>query len=171
MIEYMTPPVVANPEGIDVRLTHEQLWQALMWKGEFAHLFVAPISDCRVLQRFDDGFLREVVVQLPGREEERIQERLFLEPLRQITFLRLNGEVYGQIVNIIDVDDDGELTLRFGFTFALQGAQPGGPEEREYERKFAEGYIAAVNDTLDAARRFVRTGEDPTQTLTGADVG
>jgi hypothetical protein len=170
MIEYMTPLVAVNPEGVDVRLTHEQLWQALMWKGEFAHLFVAPITECRVLERFDDGFLREIVAQLPGRGEERIQERLFIDPMRQITFLRLNGEVYGHIVNIVDVADDGELTLRFGFTFALQGAEPGGPEEREYERKFADGYIEAVNDTLEAARRFVRTGEDPTQALTSSDV-
>jgi hypothetical protein len=165
MIEYMTPPVIANPEGADVRLTHEQLWQALMWKGEFAQLFVAPITECNVLERFDDGFLREIVLQLPGRDQQRIQERLFLDPMRQITFLRLNGDVYGQITNNIDVGDDGELTLRFGFTFALVGAEPGGAEEREYERTFAAGYIDAVNDTLEAARTFVRTGEDPTEAL------
>jgi hypothetical protein len=165
MIEYMTPPVIANPDETDVRLSHEQLWQALMWKGEFAQLFVAPISECRVLERFDDGFLREIVLQLPGREKQRIHERLFVEPMREIRFLRLSGEVYGQIVNLVDVSDDGELTLRFGFTFALVGAEPGGEEEREYERKFAAGYIDAVNDTLEAARNLVRTGEDPTQAL------
>jgi hypothetical protein len=167
MIEYMTPPVEANPDGVDIHLSREQLWQALIWKGEFAHLFVAPISECNVLERFDDGFLREIVAQLPGRAEERIQERLFLDPMRRITFLRLNGEVYGQIVNVID-DGDDALTMRFGFTFGLPGAAHGGPEERAYMETFAAGYIDAVQATLAQAREFVRTGTAPSTAQTAA---
>src|SRR5680860_447096 len=61
MIEASTPKVLANPEGHDVTLTNEHIWQALVWKAEFAHLFVKPIIECRVIERTADGFLRQIV--------------------------------------------------------------------------------------------------------------
>lgn len=163
MIEHSTPTVIANPDDEDVRLSREQLWQGLVWKAKYAQLFVAPIRECRILETFDDGFLREVVIQMGDNPQEVIQERVFLEPMERVTFLRLNGSVYGQIVNIIETDDDDESTLRFTFTLALEGAEHGGPEERSYEEEFAAGYLDAVKATLDAVREFVRSGEDPTE--------
>ena len=72
------------------------------------------------------------------------------------------------IVNVIETNDDGELTLRFTFTLALADAEHGSPAETAYEKEFSKGYINAVNSTLDATRRFVRTGEDPTRALADA---
>lgn len=159
MIEASTPPVLANPEGKDVILSREQIWQALVWKAEFAHLFVAPIKKCRVIERFEDGFLREIVHE-DSQGLEILQERIFLNPLISVTFLRLNGSVPGQIVNTIKTD--GGLALDFSFTLALAGEDHASPKELEYKEMFLAGYIRAAEATLEAAREYARTGADPT---------
>src|SRR5699024_9077060 len=96
--------VQANPTGSDVTLTEADIWQALVWKAEFAHLFVKPIRECRILERFDDGFLREILHE-DSQGKDVLYERVFLVPGESVTFLRLNGPVYGQIVNTISTDD------------------------------------------------------------------
>ena len=159
MIEYSTPRILANPPEVETSLSREQLWQALVWKGEFPTLFIAPAKECTILERMADGFLRAVVFV---DDPEPIQERVFLEPMNRVTFLRLNGPVLGRILNDLATDDSGALTLQFSFTFSLVGVAHGSAEERAYAEKFTATYIDAVNSTLDAAREFVRTGVDPT---------
>jgi hypothetical protein len=159
MIEAATPLVPANPHGQDVTLTKEHLWQALVWKAEFAHLFVKPIVECRVIERTDDGFLRQIMHE-DSQGYQMIYERIFLDPMKSVRFLRLNGNVYGEIVNEISAGD--EVGLNFTFTFALAGEEHGSPKELAYKREFLEGYVVAANNTLDAAREYVRTGIDPT---------
>jgi len=167
VFEKSTPPILANPAGQDVHLTREQLYQGL-WKGQYPTLFVAPILECTILETFDDGFLREILHRNPDGNTEVLRERVFLDPGNSVTFLRLNGSVLGQIVNVIETNDDGELTLRFTFTLALADAEHGSPAEAAYEKDFSKGYINAVNSTLDATRRFASTGEDPTRALADA---
>lgn len=159
MIEASTPRLPANPPGSDVTLTQHHIWQALVWKAEFADLFVKQIKECRVLERFDDGFLREIHHE-DSQGDDVLHERVFLDPERTVTFLRLNGPVAGQIVNTINTD--GELTLDFSFTLALPGEPHGSAKEQQYEKEFLAGYIIAGNATLDAARDYARTGVDPT---------
>jgi hypothetical protein len=167
VIEYSTPKIQANPEGQDVELSREQIWQALEWKAQFPTLFVKPILEARVVETFDDGILREVVHQDPGAEPEVLYERVFYVPMERMTFLRLNGRVLGQIINVIE-EDDGGLTLRFEFTLAIEGAEHRGPEERAYQDRFADGYVFAVNQLLEMTREAVRTGVDPTAELAEA---
>lgn len=162
MIEYMTPAIAANPPGVEVELTQDDIWQGMLWKAEFAHLFVKPILACTVIERMDDGVYREIEHQTSDELLETLYERVFYEPKKRMTFLRLNGSVLGQIVNEILPDENGKLALRFGFTLALEGAQHGGPEEAAYLEKFSKGYIVAVEATLAATRESVATGVDPT---------
>lgn len=160
MIEAATPPVPANPSGNDVTLTTEQVWQALLWKAEFAHLFVKPITECNILERFDDGFLREIVHEdTQGREI--LYERIFLDDMKSVRFLRLNGSVGGEIVNTISTEP--ELSLDFSFTLALSGETHASPKELQYRADFLAGYVIAAESTLEAAREAVRTGIDPTR--------
>ena len=168
MIEYSTPRITANPAGQDVRLSREQIWRAFEWKAEFPTLFVKPIKQAYVLETFDDGILREIVHEEPGGEPEILHERVFYQPMERMTFLRLNGRVLGQIINAIEEDEDGELTVRFMFTLAIDGAEHGGAQERAYQEQFADGYIFAVNQLLDMTRQAVRTGVDPTAELAAA---
>jgi hypothetical protein len=159
MIEAATPRVPANPAGSDVTLSEEDIWQALVWKAEFAHLFVKPIKACRVIERFDDGFLREIEHE-DSQGHDVLHERIFLDPRKSVTFLRLNGPVYGQIVNTIS--HEGPLSLDFSFTLGLPGESHGSEKEKAYEEEFLAGYLLAANATLEAARDYVRTGIDPT---------
>lgn len=168
MIELSTPPIPANPADQDVRLSREQLYQGLVWKGQYPTLFVAPILDCTILATYSNGFLREILHKNPDGNTEVLRERVFLDPGNSVRFLRLNGSVLGEIVNVIETNDNGELTLRFTFTLALAHAEHGSREEADYQREFSKNYINAVTATLDATRRFVRTGEDPTQALAKA---
>jgi hypothetical protein len=161
MIELTTELVRANPEGADVRLTCADLWRGLVWKATMPTAFVSPIKACQILERLDDGFLREIE-HVTAYGTEPVQERVFLEPERTVTFIRLSGSVLGRIVNRIEEDSDGELGLRFGYTLAVDGMAHGSPEEAEYRRTFSGGYLAAVDATLGALREFVRTGVDPT---------
>lgn len=167
MIEYSTPNIKANPEGQEIVLSREQIWQALEWKAQYPMLFVKPIREARILETFDDGILREIVHQDPGAEPEVLHERVFYVPMERMTFLRLNGRVLGQIVNALE-EQNGELTLRFMFTLAIEGAEHGGAEERAYQERFADGYIFAVNQLLEMTREAVRTGVDPTAELAEA---
>jgi hypothetical protein len=163
MIEYSTPAIPANPDTTDVHLNRDQIWQGLMWKAEYPTLFVRPIEDCNVLARFDDGLLREIL-HTDDLGTEWIQERIFLDPGHVMTFLRMNGRVHGQILNIVEGDDENP-SLRFAFTLGLEGEPHGGEAEQRYLETFEKGYVIAVNATLDAVREAVRTGIDPTAEL------
>ena len=159
MIQAATPRVPANPAGRDVILTVDQVWDALVWKAEYAHLFVKPIKECRVIERFDDGFLREIVHE-DSQGKDVLHERIFLDDHKTVRFLRLNGPVYGEIVNTITTE--GELALDFSFTLGLIGEKHGSIKEAEYEKEFLTGYVIAAESTLEAAREYVRTGVNPT---------
>jgi hypothetical protein len=163
MIEYSTPPIAANTDSSDVRLARTDIWQGLMWKAEFPTLFVKPISECNIVARFPDGLLREIL-HTDDLGTEWIHERIFLDPGNVMTFLRMNGRVHGQILNLIEGPDD-EPTLRFAFTLGIEGEPHGGDAEQRYLETFEQGYIVAVNATLAAVREAVRTGTDPTAEL------
>ena len=164
MIEASAPRLPANPPSAEVELTQQQIWQALVWKAEFAHLFVKPIKECRILERFDDGFLREIHHE-DSQGDDILYERVFLDPQHSVRFLRLNGPVLGEIVNTIRTD--GELRLDFSFTLALVDEPHGSPKEQDYREEFLSGYVVASNNTLDAAREYARTGVDPTLAASG----
>jgi Domain of unknown function (DUF1857) len=161
MIEMSTDRIPVNPPGSEVRLTRDDVWRGLMWKAEVPMPFVEPIVDCEILERFDDGFLREIQHLTPSGVPEPIQERIILDPQQTVTFLRLSGGTVGRIINEI-VEDSGELFLQFHFVLGLLGVAHRSPQEDEYRAGFARGYLSAVSTTLEALREMVRTGVDPT---------
>jgi|tagenome__1003787_1003787.scaffolds.fasta_scaffold20938556_3 hypothetical protein len=163
MIEYSTPAIPANDGSSDVHLHRAQIWRGLRWKAEFPTLFVRPIKECRVLETYPDGLLREILHE-DDLGTEWLQERIFFHDDRAMTFLRMNGRVHGQILNLIEGDDD-DPTLRFAFTLGIEGEPHGGGAEQRYLDQFEKGYVIAVNATLDAVREAVRSGVDPTAAL------
>ena len=165
MIEMSTDRIPVNPPGSDVTLTRDDVWRGLMWKAEVPMPFVEPILACTVLERFDDGFLREIMHQTPSGVPEPIQERIILDPQRTVTFLRLSGSTVGRIINAIVEDPGGELFLQFHFVLGLVGVEHRSPAENEHRDGFARGYLSAVQTTLEALREMVRTGVDPTLEL------
>ena len=162
MIDLSTAKIPVNPPGAAVQLTRQDVWRGLMWKAEVPMPFVEPIVACKILERFEDGFLREIQHLTPDGASEPIQERIILDPQDSVTFIRISGSAPGRIVNEISVDQDGTLSLQFHFVLGVAGMAHRSPEEIEYERGFATGYLSAVETTLSALREFVQTGVDPT---------
>jgi hypothetical protein len=160
MIELSTPRIPVNGPEHDVQLTRDDVWQGLLWKAENPMPFIPQISDCEVLERFDDGFLREILHVAPGGSE-KIQERIILDPKQTVTFIRITGDTCGRIINAIEDGADGELYMRFHFILGVNGFDHGSPQERDYERGFSGGYLQAVDNTLAAVRHYARTGELP----------
>jgi len=141
-----------NPPGAEPVLTREQLWQGLVMKAENALPFVGAMESCRVLERYDDGFLREIVLR-----GERMRERITLTAPVEVRFERRDTDYSGWITNVIH-DSDRGLVLSFSFAIRFPGCAEGSAEERAQGDAVRESYLAAVASTLAATRRFVTEG-------------
>ncbi len=147
----VSTPVPVNPDGAEPRLTREDVWQGLLLKAEDALPFVPAMTRCEVLERYDDGLLREVDFR-----GQTFRERITFTPERQVRFDRVpGGPIDGTIRNDIEEDEQGELTLRFTFELVLAGVPEGSPQEREYEQTMSRDYLKAAGATLEAVRRMV----------------
>ncbi|WP_439672401.1 DUF1857 domain-containing protein [Cupriavidus necator] len=130
-----------------IRLTREQVWTGLVRKAENAVPFVDAITSCIVLQRQEDQLVREVVLH-----GETLQELILFFPEERVEFVRLSGNAMGQIKNIIEEDQEGELYLRFTFDLVLQGVEPGSAAEQEFAAGMESAYLDAVRTTLKRMR-------------------
>jgi len=147
----VSTPVPVNPPGAEPRLTREDVWQGLLLKAEDALPFVPAMTRCEVLERYDDGLLREVDFR-----GQTFRERITFTPQERVRFDRVpGGPIDGSILNEIEEDAAGELTLRFTFQLVLKGVEEGSQEERDYEQTMSRDYLKAAGATLDAVRRMV----------------
>jgi hypothetical protein len=146
--------VDVNPPGATPRLTQEQVWRGLMMKAENAVLFVPRMSSCTVLERWNDGLLREVV-----NDGNRFQEKISFAPPVEVLFERVGTEDNaGWITNVISESDHG-LLLTFTFAVNLPGAKPGTEEERVKGAAMKDSYVGAVKATLARVRGLVGEGK------------
>lgn len=141
--------IPVNPPGA-VPLTRDQLWQGLEQKAENPLEFVPGMESCRIVERYTDGFLREVVLR-----GQRLQERVTFTPSMQVHFRRVGTP--GWIVNLVSESDQG-LMLTFAFAVSFTGKAPGSPEEREIGELMTANYRRAVETTLATTRRRVAEG-------------
>ena len=168
MIEMSTDQIPVNPPGVDVRLTRDDVWRGLVWKAEAPVPFAPAIVDCTVLERCDDGFLREIRVRTPGGRTERAQERIIMAPQDTMTFLRLSGSSVGRVVNEIVERTSGELFVQFHAILAVAGTAHGSPAERDRRAGILESYLSTWDVVLAALRERKRIGLDPVAHLLGA---
>lgn len=147
--------LVNDPSRPDLPvLTRSQVWAGLLMKAEDATKFVPMITYCKVIERFENGFIREINF----RENSRIRERVTFEPEKRVRFEQMDGPNQGGWVdNILDEDANGALRLRFVFGIpkgrASEGPPPGGPEPG-----INSIYRQALESTLAAVRRQVQDG-------------
>ena len=109
----LSAAVAVNPPGVSPVLTADQVWRGLVMKAENAlPLFGKAMEACRVVERFDDGFVREIVLRgVPMRE------RITLTPPVQVHFRRIEAHGYdGWITNVISELDSGFSPV---FTFCV----------------------------------------------------
>ena len=130
-----------NPPGTAVPLTRELVWDGLVMKAENAVPFVPGMDECTIVERFDGGFLREILVN--GR---RMTERVTLTPQAQVLFERVDrsGNVDGWIANVLS---EGEGGLLLTFVLNVDAAD---------ERDMRQTYTAAIASTLRRTRELLR---------------
>ena len=146
--------VDVNPSAVTPRLTQDQVWRGLMMKAENAVLFVPRMQSCTVLERWDDGLLREVV-----NDGHRFQEKITFAPPVEVLFERVGTEDNaGWITNVISESEHG-LLLTFTFAVNLPGAAPGTAAARAKGEAMKESYVGAVRATLARVRELVGEGK------------
>lgn len=138
-------------EGAEPKLDVPQIWHGLVMKAEDPTRFVRGITACRILQRFDDGLVREVTLR-----GQPVRERIVYRKPECVTFVRLNGSELGMIRNEIVTDPARGLCLCFTFDLEIEGMAPA--EEAEFAARRAEDYRLAVQGTIDRIRTLVREG-------------
>jgi len=145
----LSASIEVNPAGVAPVLTLEQVWRGLVMKAENALPFVAAMEDCRIIERYPDGFLREI--KLRGVV---MRERITFTPYVEVFFERIDAQGYdGWITNLISQGPNG-LLLTFTFSVGFPGVAPGSAEERAQGDAVRESYISAVTSTLQAVRRL-----------------
>jgi hypothetical protein len=150
----LSAAVLVNPPGVAPILTVEQVWRGLVMKAENALPFVDAMQECHVIERFTDGFVREIVLR-----GVRMRERITFTPPVQVHFQRLEAQGYdGWITNVISESDRG-LMLVFTFCVGFPDAPSGSAEERQRGDAVKASYGGAVASTLKAVRTLVSEGK------------
>jgi hypothetical protein len=138
-----------NPPGEALVLTRAQLWRGLVMKAENALPFVPSMQSCEIIERYPDGFLREIVLR-----DARMRERIVLTPEIEVRFTRVDTLHAGWIANAIH-DSAWGLLLSFSFALRFPGTTDGSVEERTAGDAVRESYLEAIDSTLAAARQIV----------------
>lgn len=147
MIE-LTKAIPVNEPG-QPGLTRTDVFAGLKMKADNALPFVPAITECDVIERRSPlQFVRDIVLR-----GEKMRELVTLEPETRVTFERLAGPVMGTILNEIEEDASGALSLRFSFKLVLDGVAAGSEAEREHARTMEADYMKAVDATLAAIRK------------------
>ena len=93
----LSAAVAVNPPGVTPVLSADQVWRGCVMKAENALPFVDAMQACHVVERFDGGFVREIVLR-----GVRMRERITFTPPVQVHFQRLEAHGYdGWITNVI----------------------------------------------------------------------
>jgi hypothetical protein len=143
-----------NPEGVTLTLERDQVWQGLVMKARNALPFVKAMEACKVIQEYDNGFLREIVLR-----GVKMTERVTFTPPVEVYFERVDAQGYdGWISNLVS-DSRYGLMLSFTFAVAFPGAGPGSAEEQQQGDAVKSSYLSAIQSTLDATRRLVQEGK------------
>lgn len=142
---------VVTGRALSTGLTRAELWRGLVRKAEAPVEFVNAITDCRVLERGDDWLVREIVLR-----GDRVRERVTFDPEREVRFERITGPVAGTIVNRIERDERGRLSVRFTFRLEVDDLAPGSAAEARYAAQMKDSYLAAIRTTLARARLLAR---------------
>ncbi|MEU5808788.1 AtaL-like protein [Streptomyces sp. NPDC004244] len=110
-LSWTRPVVHAGQSGCPAP-TRESLWQALLHKAEFPTGYVPAISECRISERYTDGFLREI-----RRGDLTFLQRVTpQESAGRITYRHLDDTDIAEIRNEIGEDGEGRLTLTLSIT-------------------------------------------------------
>jgi ketosteroid isomerase-like protein len=140
-------------------LTRSQVWRGLMLKAENALPFVPRMTRCETFERGDGYLVRDIVFR-----GDPARERVTFYPEQKVKFERLSGNTLGSILNEIEENEKGELSLRFTFALGKEGIPAGSVQEQEYAKMIEGDYLGAVQATLNAIRQWAK--EETMETTT-----
>lgn len=142
--------VRVNPPGVERPLDRARLWRGLELKAANPLDFVPGMEACTILERYPDGFLREIVLR-----GDRLRERITFTPQILVHFQRVDTP--GWITNGIS---ESEMGLLLTFTFAVEfpGIPPDTEAERAHGERMQANYLRAVETTLATSRRLAGEG-------------
>lgn len=151
----LSASIEVNPAGATPILSHEQVWSGLVMKAENAVPFVPGMQACKVLERYADGLLREIVIG----SGDRFKETITFTPPIQVLFERVDTDEHaGWITNVISESERG-LMLTFTFAVNFPGVQPGSESEKQQGQQMKSSYVKAVEATLKEVRRLASEGK------------
>jgi hypothetical protein len=142
-----------NPANEVIQLNRAQMWKGLVQKAEYAVPFVPAMKACEVIERFDDGFIRQITLR-----GMTVRERITFTPDVQVLFQRIESADIGWITNVLS-DSERGLLLTFTFALCFEGVVTGSDEERRKGEEVRESYVEAIAATITETRRRVSAGE------------
>jgi ketosteroid isomerase-like protein len=134
-------------------LNRSHVWRGLVLKAENALPFVPKMTRCETFERGDGYLVRDIIFR-----GDPARERVTFYPEQKVQFERLSGNTLGTILNEIEEDEKGELSLRFTFSLEKEGIPAGSAQEQEYAKMMEGDYLGAVQATLSAIRQWVKEG-------------
>ena len=146
--------MLVNEPGETIVLNRHQVWLGLEMKAMNAVPFVPSITECKVVEEWEGGLLREIV-----NAGERLQEAITKLPERIIHFRRISELTPGDIFNELYFNDDGQLTLTFTFALDLPGITAGTEEAKQFSDELEDAYIKALQTTIEHIRMLPQKGE------------
>lgn len=139
-------------DGPESTLTVDDVWAGLVEKAANPLPYVRSITSCTVVDRFDNGLVRDIV-----HVGQPVREVVTFYPKRLVHFVRTHGTARGTIDNEIG-DEAGEPVLTFHFRIDVDGVEAGSAQEAEFAKAMEADYLDAVRTTLAAVRERVTAG-------------
>ena len=137
--------LIDDPETPEAdRPGFDEIWDSMLYKAEHPVDFVPSITECTVVERYPDGFLREVVFYGKDRVRERVT------PDRgngRIAFELIDNPEMTVIYN--DVDEDTEGRRVFTLTYVLA-------DERVSKNDYLQEFDRTVRETAEQTAATLR---------------
>ncbi|MFE2187852.1 AtaL-like protein [Streptomyces sp. NPDC059455] len=134
-----------NQDGI----SYDALWETLLRKAEYPVDYVAQISECRIVERYPDGFLREAVFFGKDTVRERVTPR---RDQWRIDFEVMDDPRFTAVINELDQDPEG----RFRYTVSVVLSERSAKRITEVEGLLAEtdaGVLETARQTAETLRK------------------
>ncbi|QXE33232.1 DUF1857 family protein [Streptomyces sp. GMY02] len=131
------------------KISYDALWETLLRKAEHPVEYVVQIDECRIVERYDDGFLREAVFFGKDIVRERVTPR---RDQWRIDFEVLDDPRFSAVINELDQDAEG----RFRYTVSVVLTERSAKRITEVEGLLAEtdaGVLETARQTAETLRR------------------
>jgi hypothetical protein len=145
--------IVNDPQNPLIEyLTREQLWFGLLCRVEDPTPFLPGLERCVVLERWQDGLLREL-----DFGQVRIRDRVTLQPMIEVTFEAEQTAQHagGSLTIRIEEPVRGQLVMRFVYRTTQPDTEEG---STMYADLVKSAYEQSDIDTVRVIREIIASG-------------